>query len=143
MDEAVFTSWPVDGSAPALTFYYNINDLVNNYISENLVISEVNLYLGEKKTEYIGYLQSTETSTTKSYNSVINVMFTSGGSIGFQDNELTTNSTWGPNQQLVFRIVNGSGPYQFVEGYFVIDTDNQGGRFIKVYFGINKSVPAY
>jgi len=148
MDEAVFTSWPVDGSAPALTFYFNRNDSKTYDVSDNLRILESKFFSNETQKTLIGYIEITEVFTSYTINEIVNFTFTSsagGGSISMQDNRIGTkeDDRWADNSQYIFRITDGNGPYQFVQGYIVIDTDDQGGRFIKVYFGINKSVPAY
>ena len=138
MTEAVFTSWPVDGSKPAISFYYNKNEVMNVLTSDNFSLVETAIHTNDTDPTPIGYMQVSQTITNNSYNDLLTVMFVSGGSISFQDNQLGTDHYWGSNQELIFRITDGNGPYLFVEGYFVINTDDKGGRYVKVYFGINK-----
>jgi hypothetical protein len=143
MSNTAFSSWPIDGSQPVVSFYYNYSWLKQIYFNPGPINTNVSIVpFVENPTDpssnSIGSLQYNEFQTTEVYNDVANITFKNGSSVTFNDNQFASASKWGPNKQLVFRITDGNGLYLFDQGYVVINTDDKGGRFVKVYSGVIK-----
>ena len=137
-------NFPLAGTPPDLTFYYNrkwFNEVVLAEKSKNILLNDnVPITLDDKSdplTQNIGYILIPESLGDKAYSDQFNINFTKeagGGGITFSDNQLASNSTWGPNQTLVFRITGGSGDYLFSNGFVVVKTTEDSGRYFYVYF---------
>ena len=136
-------NFPLPGTSPDLTFYYNRSwaDVVNLADVSNNTLTNVNIPItlddkSDPLTQKIGYILIPEASGDKIYSDPFIINFTEeagGGGITFTDNQITNDSTWGPNKTLVFRITGGSGNYLFSEGFVVIKTTIL-GRYVSVYF---------
>jgi hypothetical protein len=137
-------NFPLAGTAPDLTFYYDLNwnneiNLISKF-DNSLNNSNIPITLDDKSdplTQNIGSIFIPEDIGYKIYNDPFIICFNEsagGGSITFSDNQISRNSTWGPNQTLVFEITGGSGNYTFSNGFVVIKTTEDLGRYMSVYF---------
>lgn len=137
-------NFPLPGTLPDLKFYYNRKWLTKDILATNSdnLVSNINgpITLDDKSdplTQNIGFLLIPEFLGNDIYNHSFCINFnkeSGGGGITFTDNQITRNTVWGPNQKLVFRITGGSGDYTFSNGFVVIDTTLDLGRYISVYF---------
>jgi len=137
-------NFPLPGSPPDLTFYYNSNWINSVVLAEKsgnkLVNSNLPITLDDKSdplTQSIGIILVPEVKGDKSYSDPFVVCFneeSGGGSITFSDNQISNNDTWGPNETLTFRITGGSGNYLFSNGFVVVKTSEDKGRYFSVYF---------
>jgi hypothetical protein len=155
----VVTTWPVDGSAPSLSFYYSstwfsYTLLTSNngnypYIYDSITPIVLNP-TDDPSYNSIGCMHVPEfdeildlgthpvSDNDAIFNLNYNVIFNSGGSISYSINRRLIDDPYDANGNAVFRITNGSGPYTFVQGYVVLrKTDDNGGRQVYVYFGNN------
>jgi hypothetical protein len=137
-------NFPLSGSPPDLTFYYNSNWLNAVVLAEKSENKLTNLNVpitlddaSDPLTQNIGYILIPESLGDKVYSDPFIITFTKeagGGSITFSDNQISADTIWGPNQTLVFKITGGSGDYSFSSGYVAVKTTIDGGRFFYVYF---------
>lgn len=137
-------NFPEPGTPPDLTFYYNrswanivnLADVSHNSLT-NITFPITLNATDDPLTQNIGYVFIAESEGDKIYADLIYINFTEaagGGSITLTDNQISANSTWGPNQTLTFQITGGSGNYAFSQGFVSVKTDDKGGRFIYVYY---------
>ena len=137
-------NFPLPGTPPDLTFYYNRNWASITTLAEKnnnkLVNANYPITLNDKSdplTQSIGSILIPESLGDKVYTDPFVICFSKeagGGGITFTDNQISSNSTWGPNKTLVFRITGGSGNYSFSNGFVVIKTTEDKGRYFYVYF---------
>jgi len=137
-------NFPAPGTPPDLSFYYNRKwaEIVNLADTCNNSLTNVNIpiTLNDKSdplTQNIGYILIFESAGSKVYSDSFAINFTKAagsGGITFTDNQISADTTWKPNQSLVFRLTGGSGNYTFANGFVNVKTSEDGGRYLYVYF---------
>jgi hypothetical protein len=143
MSDTAFSSWPINGSPPAVSFYYNYNwvrktVLNSGTINTNFYVVPIVANPTDPLSKSIGQIECNEVQTEDVYNDIVNITFKDGSSISFNDNKFATESKWGSNSELIFRIIDGHGIYLVSQGYIVVNTDSTDGRYVKVYTGVIK-----
>jgi len=150
-ETAPFSSWPIPGSNPVLSFYYNINwrNVIafqeGTYDLEYLLsIQRSEIPIVEKPTDPssnpIGYLSRNVFQGPKTVDELFAIILNSGDSICFQANTIRSSPPLTDGQTISYRITSGSGAYLFDQGYVLITYYNNGDRFANVYSGILKDL---
>lgn len=137
-------NFPEPGTAPDLTFYYDLNWLNSVTLAEksgnSLTNANIPITLKDTDshlTQAIGYILIPEAVGDKNLTDPFVIQFTQAagsGSITLTDNQLSVDNTWGPNQTLEFQLTGGTGNYAFTQGYVQVRTDANSGRYFSVWF---------
>ena len=150
-ETAPFSSWPIPGSKPVLSFYFNQswrNTILfqeGTYDLEYLLsIQRSEIPIVEKPTDPssnpIGYITRNLFQGPKTVVAYDAIILNSGDSICFQANRIRSSPPLTDGQTISYRITSGSGPYLFDQGYVLITSYDNGDRFANVYSGILKDL---
>jgi len=150
-ETAPFSSWPISGSKPVLSFYYNRAWSNGIYFQEGTYDIEYLLNINRVETPIvaestdpssnpIGYLSRNVFQGPKTFNDFFSIILNSGDNICFQGNGINNSTPLTDGQTITFRITSASGPYLFDQGYVLITYYKNGDRFVNVYSGILKNL---
>ena len=146
MSETAFSSWPISGSKPVLSFYYRYNLSEQRYFQQgyyndqffNISRIETPIFVNQTdlSTNSIGYINIDLTIGENTFSEINRILLKSGDFISFERNSIQGSSDYGKTE--IWRITNGSGDYLFTEGYVLYKSYENGDIFVEVYSGILK-----
>ena len=156
---ATFSSWPITGSKPVLSCYYNFSldkqlyfqqgfakaEVINKLFNISRIETPIFANNTDLSANPIGYINIDLTIGKNTFSSIYRILLNSDNkllnstnSISFERNGLQGDYNYGTKE--IWRVTNGNGIYLYDVGYVQLTSYENGDTFIEVYSGILKEL---